>query len=429
MKFSLPWDPEVESPATIAILGGGPIGIEAAIYARFLGYFVTILEARRVAHRMLDWHDRPLALPAGAITTSLGHAAIGAQNPEYRRIDPDRVLTGKQYAEEYLLPLAKTDLLFDDIHFLSPVIDIARLRTTRDENCGWQERCNDEFRILVQGRHRGPWIARADCILDCRGDAIVANGMGPGGGKAIGESDCEADFYAHAPDDRKFERKKLQGARLALVGQSTEACHAAEAWLRHFPTSSDGSLVWIVRPRGDHESETFRNTLAAIERSAPDHVVVLQALGVDAIQRTDAGGFRLRLLKDDDSTVDLDADLVMRRTGHHWQSIAQQLHVHAPSAMRAVGLQSEAFPEGAQPGSSAEADDEARTELALPDDADPSYVTAEPGYYVLSAGSLESGAGAGIPAALKSIREVFAMLGGRADLDLYAILEKQLANQ
>ncbi len=27
------WDPEVESPATIAVIGGGPTGIEAALYA------------------------------------------------------------------------------------------------------------------------------------------------------------------------------------------------------------------------------------------------------------------------------------------------------------------------------------------------------------------------------------------------------------
>ncbi|MFN5103922.1 MAG: hypothetical protein ACK5GJ_14110, partial [Planctomycetota bacterium] len=56
MIDALPWDPEMESPATIAILGAGPMGIEAALYARFLGYHVSIFETRRVAHRMLDWN-------------------------------------------------------------------------------------------------------------------------------------------------------------------------------------------------------------------------------------------------------------------------------------------------------------------------------------------------------------------------------------
>ncbi|MEC9117285.1 MAG: FAD-dependent oxidoreductase, partial [Planctomycetota bacterium] len=32
----------IDTPATIAILGAGPIGLEAALYARFLGYEVTV---------------------------------------------------------------------------------------------------------------------------------------------------------------------------------------------------------------------------------------------------------------------------------------------------------------------------------------------------------------------------------------------------
>ena len=175
----------MESPASVAVIGGGPIGIEAAIYARFLGYFVSIFEAKRVGHRMLDWHHRPLGIAAGEITTPLGCAAIRAQDPEYTLPNSDRIMTGQEYADEYLLPLAKSDLLFDDIHFLSPVVDIARVRTSRNDPVLWQERCNDEFRIVVQGRHRGTWIARADCIIDCRGDAIDSSGMGPGGGLGI----------------------------------------------------------------------------------------------------------------------------------------------------------------------------------------------------------------------------------------------------
>ena len=127
--MELDWDPEVEAPATIAIIGAGPVGVEAAIYARFLGYFVSIFEQRRVAHRMLDWHNRPLDVTVEECTTSMGHAAIAAQNPEYVRRNSNDVFTGKTFAEEYLLPLAKTDLLFDDIHFLSPVSDVSRYRT------------------------------------------------------------------------------------------------------------------------------------------------------------------------------------------------------------------------------------------------------------------------------------------------------------
>ncbi|MEI8210511.1 MAG: hypothetical protein WCI02_00040 [Planctomycetota bacterium] len=426
MKFELPWDPEIESPATIAILGGGPIGIEAAIYARFLGYFVSIFEARRVGHRMLDWFERPLDLPSGEITSSLGHAAIKAQNPEYQRIDPHRILTGREYAEEYLLPLAKTDLLFDDIHFLSPVTDVCRLRTFRDDPVGWQERCNDEFRITVRGKHRGIWTARADCVIDCRGTANTPDGLGPGGGHALGEDECEGDFYPHSPEDRKWDRKKVVGKKLVLVGHTPEACLAAEEWIKHFPEDSGSRLIWIVRPQGSHESESLSATIAAIEKASHNHVVILRALGVDSIARLEPSGFRLRLLKDDDSSVELEADVVLRRTGHHYRSIAPQLLVHAAGPIGACDRSSPP-PAKAEPreGDSALP---ATCTVSLPDGADTRFITAEPGYYVLNANSMEEGAGSGIPRALQSIKHLYAVLGGRQDLDLYEILEKQLAN-
>jgi|688.fasta_scaffold18369_8 hypothetical protein len=406
MKTQLPWDPEMESPASVAVIGGGPIGIEAAIYARFLGYFVSIFEAKRVGHRMLDWHRRPLGIAAGEITTPLGCAAIRAQDPEYTLPNADRIMTGQEYADEYLLPLAKSDLLFDDIHFLSPVVDIARVRTSRNDPVLWQERCNDEFRIVVQGRHRGTWIARADCIIDCRGDAIDSSGMGPGGGLAIGEPECEADLLIHAPGDRKFERKKLEGKHLALVGQSPEACVAAADFVRDFPwddsTENPTRLTWVIRPRGDHESELFTRTIAPLRENTPRNVILLESLGVDAIIKRDEGGFRIKMLKEDDSSVEMNVDFVMRRTGYRYRTIAPELNVHPTGPMLL-----------AYPAVGQEAGD-------LPD-----FFTAEPGYYRIHGGNLAEGAGVGIPRGLEQIKALFARIVGRDDLDLYEIINRQ----
>jgi hypothetical protein len=124
------------------------------------------------------------------------------------------------------------------------------------------------------------------------------------------------------------------------------------------------------------------------------------------------------LLKDDDSSVELDADVVLRRTESHYRSIAPQLHTHAPGPIR--------FPMEASHSASIEL--EQQTPIALPPGADAGFITAEPGVYCLHAGRLEEGAGIGIPSALESIKHLFAVLGGRQDLDLYDILEKQWSN-
>jgi hypothetical protein len=399
MTTELPWDPEMESPATVLVIGGGPVGIEAALYARFLGYYVSIFEARRVAHRMLDWHHRPLALPVSQTTTPLGHAAIAAQNPTYRRPDPDRVFTGREYAEEYLLPLAKTDLLFDDIHFLSPVVDLSRIATYRRDGVCPQQRCNDEFRAVVQGQHRGPWSARGDCVLDCRGHAIEPIGMGPGGGLAIGEQELGNELMLHAPRDRKFETKAVLGKRVGLMGEDALACQCVEDWISHVPTEPGTRLVWLVRPSSESVSDRVATLRTRIEStSIRQQVLCIETRGVESIARREDGILVWKLLKEDDSTVELETDLAMRRTGFRYRSLGPQLHAHADGWISA----------GPQVDWQA-----------------PRFVTAEPGYYALRADPIEQGAGAGLPQAFDQIRQVFGIIGGRLDLDLYRIVQQQ----
>jgi len=388
MQFD--WDPEVETPATIAIIGGGPVGIEAAIYARFLGYFVSIFEQRRVAHRMLDWHDRTLAATVEECTTPMGHAAIAAQNPEYVRRPASDVFTGRSYAEEYLLPLAKTDLLFDDIHFLSPVVDVSRCRTFVTDAIEKQERCNDEFRILVDGRHRGPWVSRADVVIDCRGQSQKPSGVAPGGGLAIGESTLRDTFLLHAPMDRKFEAKSVVGKHVCLVGLSIRACLFATEYLHQFGDDAASRLTWVVRPDRTKDSEAVAKALHTIEAKEAHNVVVLETLGVEQIHRNEAGTYLMKFLRDDDSIVEMQCDAIASMTIGRTCSLSSELMA---SSTQMVGC--------------------------------PNFVTSEPGYYVLRGGSIEDGAGVGLSESFRNIRELFAILAGRQDLDLYDIIAKQ----
>lgn len=387
----LEWDPEVEAPATIAIIGAGPVGLEAAIYARFLGYFVSIFEQRRVAHRMLDWHDRPLDVKVKECTTSMGHAAIAAQNPEYVRRGPDEVFTGRSYAEEYLLPLAKTDLLFDDIHFLSPVVDVSRYRTFITDEIDLQERCNDEFRILVDGRHRGAWVSRADVVIDCRGATQRFSGIGPGGGLAIGESAIRDSFLYHAPLDRKFESKSVVGKHVCLLGQSMRAAQFALEYLTRFGNEANGRLTWILRPERLQDSHVVTKALDAIRNEPSCNMVTIESLGVEQIHRNEAGFYLLKFLKDDDSTVEMQCDAVVALTHGREGSLSRELF----------------------DGRSAELE------------GCPSFVTSEPGLYRLRGGNIEEGAGVGLSDTFRSIRALFAMLAGRQDLDLYDIISRQ----
>lgn len=414
MFDALPWDPEMESPATIAIIGAGPMGIEAALYARFLGYHVSIFETRRVAHRLLDWNNRNIDLPAGQITTSLGLAALEAQDESYRPVQADRFLTGKQYAEEYLLPLAKTDLLFDDIHFLSPVIDISRFRSSdrpefdRLDEFPWQSRCNDEFRILVQGRHRGTWVSRADCVIDCRGTLNTRAGLGPTGGLAIGEQQARGDFLVHLPLDRKFDPKTYDGKQIVLVGSTPEACQSVRECLAY---DAHEKLIWILPPSpSQYRAAPQDNELVRTRSELSDHVstrfVMIESLGVEAVAKSEQGRWQIRLLKDDESTVELQADCIVSKTQPIQEPLGPTLltsNQHAFAYVQSILKQE---------NEKGDASHQQFVQLAS------QVITAEPGYFQLRADD-------GFPKGFMRLRTIFAILGGRADLDLYEIMQKQ----
>ncbi len=105
----------VDTPATIAILGAGPVGIEAGLYARYLGYDVLILERKAVGAHVRCWNHLRMFSPFGQISSPLGRAALRAQDPDCDLPPSDMLLTGREWVERYLAPLAETDLLADHI--------------------------------------------------------------------------------------------------------------------------------------------------------------------------------------------------------------------------------------------------------------------------------------------------------------------------
>src|SRR5512139_997665 len=105
----------IDTPAKIAILGAGPIGLEAALYARFLGYEVVVFEAGEVADSVRRWGHVRMFTPFGMNRSPLGLAAIRAQDENYRPPADDELLTGHDWIDRYLLPLSRTDLLADHL--------------------------------------------------------------------------------------------------------------------------------------------------------------------------------------------------------------------------------------------------------------------------------------------------------------------------
>ena len=177
----------IDTPARLAILGAGPIGLEAALYARFLGYDVEVLEHGRVAQQVRQWGHVRMFSPFAQNCSPLGLAAIAAQDETYRPPQDDDLLTGHQWIDHYLAPLAATDLLSDHIHEHTTVVSVGRAGLLKGELATDEERGDYPLRILVVNALGEERIVEADGVLDATGVYGQPNPLGESGIPAIGE--------------------------------------------------------------------------------------------------------------------------------------------------------------------------------------------------------------------------------------------------
>lgn len=111
----------IDTPAKLGIIGAGPAGLEACLYARFLGYDVVVFESESVGRRLQN--GGPLGF-FGDFSSTLGRAAIAAQRPDQPLPLLTQALTCQEWLEQYVLPLSECDLVADH---LRPGVTVTRV--------------------------------------------------------------------------------------------------------------------------------------------------------------------------------------------------------------------------------------------------------------------------------------------------------------
>ena len=139
----------LDPPGSIAVVGAGPLGIEAALYGRFLGYEVTVIEAVAIGHSMKDQHELPLELLPGRCLSPLALSALRAQRGDIG----EQVLptTCGQWIDEGLKKLAETDLLRGRVWLPMRVSHIANVPIDADEGDEDASEIPPDFRLTFVG--------------------------------------------------------------------------------------------------------------------------------------------------------------------------------------------------------------------------------------------------------------------------------------
>ncbi len=186
----------------VAVLGAGPVGLDAALAMLDAGFTTTVYEAGgRVGAAVRAWgHVRMFTPWPMAISHRMRRRldAAGVRAPE----DPDRAPTGAEFVDRVLDPLAALPELLDVVSTGVRVLAVGRHGRLKHDAIGnTPRRAATPLRLLLSDGHR-EWSAQAEVVLvlDCTGSYGRANPLGDGGLPAPGETGLGDRIVRHLPD-------------------------------------------------------------------------------------------------------------------------------------------------------------------------------------------------------------------------------------
>ncbi len=403
----------------IAILGAGPIGLEATLYARYLGYQVDLIErGSSPAENMLLWGHVRLFTPFSKNVSPLGMAALQAQDPAWQPPAADQLLTGAEFQQEYLLRLAESDLVAGPLQCETEVLAVGRKDWLKNEGVGNPDRGESPFVLLLNTKAGMQQLIEADVVIDCTGTYGNHNWLGQGGISAVGEVAASPHIQYGLPDVLGRDREQYQGKSLLVVG----AGYSAATVITQLAQLADVQINWLTR------STTEAGPIA---RLSDDRLASRDALAIEAnrlasregpvVHHTDkiivAVEYRdttddFSVLFDGELAGEVIFDRIVANVGYRPDnSITNELQVHTcyatdgPMKLAAQLLGND----------SADCLDQSSS-------GPQSLITPEPNYYILGSKSYGRGSQFLISVGLEQIREVFTLIGERADLDIYATM-------
>jgi thioredoxin reductase len=224
----------------LIVIGAGPIGLAAALGAVRRGFEVSVLERNEIGASIRRWGETrffsPLSmnLPPGAAEILDGRLPPG-----------DALLTGPQFVDRVLEPLANCAGLAGRVKLKHSVIAVGRLGLTRGDFTGHPIRAERPFRLLVE-TPQGEESMEADVVIDASGVYSLPVAIGAGGIPAPGERALSARMIRHLGTLHET-LDSLRGRRILLLGHGHSAANAVVKLSGLAAEASDTRVIWATR--------------------------------------------------------------------------------------------------------------------------------------------------------------------------------------
>ena len=320
----------------MAILGAGPVGLEAALAAGEKGWEFTLYEAGDgVAASIRRWGHVRLFSPwdLDVSTRMRRHlAAAGVDVPE-----GDDCPTGKELVERVFEPVAKLPAVAAGLRLGTRVVAVGREGLLKHEEIGTAARDLRPFRLLLRSGDGREWIERADVVLDCTGTYDNPNALGDGGIPAPGEVALGEAIRRDLPDVAA-EADHWAGRTTLLVGAGHSAQTAALDLAGLAESHPGTKVLWAFRGASPgwspdpmdalpERSRLIRDALDLIDGAA-NVIEPIYGVVVDSLERQGAS-IAVTLRDRSGAKHRVEVDRILSLTGFVGDhSLYRQLQVH-----------------------------------------------------------------------------------------------------
>jgi hypothetical protein len=400
----------------VAILGAGPIGLEAALYARALQLPVMVYERGRVGEYLRRWGHVRLFSPFGMNVTPLGRATLLADKPKRDFPADADCVTGREHVACYLEPLAQSSALRDCLRLGVQVVQVGRRGLLK----GDMKRDGQPFRLLLRDGKGRETVEEANVVLDCTGTYGQHRWLGEGGIPAPGEMKSEPQIAYDLPDVLGDKKADYAGRSALVIGSGYSAATTVCNLAALAEQSASTWAVWLARgaksqplKRLANDPLKERDRLAArannLATRGEGNVEFHPQASVEAVEWVGPDkGFQVTARLGGKAKT-WEVERVIANVGYTPDAgLYRELQVHecyaslGPMALAASLLK--------HAGGDC---------LSIPPQGPAVLRNPEPNFYILGAKSYGRNSNFLLRTGFEQVRDVFALITGKGDLDLY----------
>ena len=239
------------SPArhTLAIVGAGPIGLEAAVAALDAGFDVHVFERGEPGAHLLAWGHVAMFTPWRMNLGPVSRAHL--ERSGWEAPHGEGFPTGEEYVERCLRPLAALPEMKDRLHAHAQVVHIGRRAMLKGDFPGGVERRGQPFRLLVRDPGGRESYLHAFSVIDASGVYGQPNWAGDGGIPARSELYLAPQISYHVDDVLGVQRARYAGKRVLVIGGGDSAATAVTSLMQLAIEAPETRVVWVTRKTAD----------------------------------------------------------------------------------------------------------------------------------------------------------------------------------